>query len=199
MGKEISKENNLSGLLLAGGFSIRMGSDKALITHEGIPMFERAEKLLSQLCSPVYISIRDEQVSKIGNARVITDTGSSHGPLSGLFAAFNRYPKQAFLVIPVDMPHLTTRFLHQYLIARRNPEMDATVIRDQSGSIQPLVAIYEPTSARIIAEQFTAHQYSVKGLLRKLRVNEVDYLGDQHLLANYNRPEDWISKRIELE
>jgi molybdopterin-guanine dinucleotide biosynthesis protein A len=184
------------GLVLAGGYSQRMGKDKAFILYQGQPMYQYAAGLIEPFCKEVIISCRKEQEGRIRSYRVLLDDLPSKGPLTGLLSAFTQNPNVAWLIIPVDMPNLTTEFVRDYLVTNRNSRCDATIIRDQIAlNIEPLVAIYEPACLPKIEQQYAHGVYSLKGLIDKLEVHFVDFTGDRQYLANYNSPEDWSEFR----
>ncbi len=195
MGKAISKdepEPGLLGVVLAGGYSRRMGRDKALISVDGIPMYQNAGHLLVPFCQRVYISCRPEQRDHLHGFPLVIDKFPSKGPLTGLLSAFLEHPEVAWMTIPVDMPRLTTTILEKYLVRQRDPSMDATVIYDVNNRFpQPLLGIYEPTSRLVMLRNLNAGQYSFRKLLEDLRVNLVEFHDSQNQLANYNLPGDW--------
>jgi molybdopterin-guanine dinucleotide biosynthesis protein A len=170
-----------------------MGMDKAFIRHQGKPMYQYAARLVETLCKKVLISCRKEQVELISGYPVLVDSFPSRGPLTGLLSAFKKYPKVAWLLIPVDMPNLTSQFINDYLVANRNSRCDATIIRDQAAeTIQPLIGIYEPACQAKVERQYVDGFYSLMGLIDNLQVRFVDFKDDQQYLCNYNNPEDWV-------
>ncbi len=195
MEKEISTgipKPLLYGLVLAGGYSSRMGTDKAFIYYEGLPMYQRVFQLVSPLCSQVIVSCRPEQKNLFSGIPVIEDAYPSRGPLTGLLSAFLQYPQVAWLTVPIDMPRLDSEFLKQQLINRRNPTVDATVIRETIHSfIQPLLGIYEPASHPVMVRRFQTGNFSLRGLIEELNVTLVEFSDQQQILANYNLPGDW--------
>ena len=195
MEKEISTglpKPPLYGAILAGGYSTRMGRDKAFIHYDGLPMYQRVFQLISPFCSQVIVSCRSEQEQLFSGMPVVVDAYPSRGPLTGLLSAFLQFPQVAWLTVPIDMPRLNSEFLRQQLINRRNPEVDATLIRETLHSfIQPLLGIYEPASQPVMLRRFEAGHFSLRGLIEELKVRLVEFSDHQHILANYNLPGDW--------
>lgn len=180
------------GLVLAGGYSQRMGRDKAFIVYQGKPMYQCAARMIQAFCKEVFISCRKEQEERLAGYPVLLDRFPPIGPLTGLLSAFKKYPKVAWLLTPVDMPNLTGQFVNDYLVANRDSRCDATIIRDRpNATIQPLVGIYEPTCLEKIEQQYVQGYYSLKGMIDNLEVHFVDVEDDAQYLANYNNPEDW--------
>lgn len=85
------------GLVLAGGKSTRMGSDKALLEIKGETLLARALRLLS------YCELEELAVSRaIKCNHQIEDIIPNKGPLSGIHAAMHQFPHYNILVMPVD-------------------------------------------------------------------------------------------------
>src|SRR5512134_3524254 len=95
----------LSGLIMAGGFSSRLGRDKFAIPWHGLPQWQYLGNLLSGLGLPVYISCRKEQAASLrGPWPLIPDAFGPVGPAGGILSAMEAVPQTAFLVIACDMP-----------------------------------------------------------------------------------------------
>jgi molybdopterin-guanine dinucleotide biosynthesis protein A len=138
----------LQGLVLAGGQSSRMGSDKASLSIAGNTLLERAVAALSEHLPSVYVSITDKQAADPGRARfsLIKDELHDIGPAAGILSAHMQDPEAAWLVIACDMPLLDSALIAA-LIAGRDPRCDATAwLPDQVATPEPLCTIYEPAT-----------------------------------------------------
>jgi molybdopterin-guanine dinucleotide biosynthesis protein A len=136
----------LFGLVLAGGASTRMRTDKALLEYHGRPQLRWAFELLAKSCAATFVSVRPDQRDDPSRAGLpqIVDRQPGIGPMAGISAALVEHPKAAWLVLACDLPFLTERTL-QHLIARRDPSKVATAYRSaHDGLPEPLCAIWEP-------------------------------------------------------
>ena len=136
----------LNGLILTGGYSRRMGQDKALINLEGTTLLDRTYNLLNSFIERVYVSIRSDQSNEAERAQypLIIDQVSYSGPIAGILSAGDFNPHSGWLVVACDMPFLDRQTIEQ-LIEARNPETTATLFQSIDGSgVEPLCAIYEP-------------------------------------------------------
>ena len=79
----------LNGLILTGGYSRRMGQDKALINLEGTTLLDRTYNLLNSFIEQVYVSIRSDQSNEAERAQypLIIDQVSYSGPIAGILSA----------------------------------------------------------------------------------------------------------------
>jgi len=185
------RAQSLFGLLLAGGESRRMGRPKANIPFEGSPMYERGLRTLKGICERTFVSCRGNSIAALREHDHVADIYPSNGPMTGILSALETYQGVSWMVIPVDMPRLTSEFLRRNLILNRHSGGNATVIRvGNKRAIQPLVAIYEPSSLPFMQDAFERKSYSVKEVLTRMNVHYVD-LEDSEILLNLNRTEDW--------
>ncbi|WP_337251646.1 molybdenum cofactor guanylyltransferase [Maribacter halichondriae] len=93
------------GLVLSGGKSSRMGTDKGLIDYHGAPQREYLYDLLSQVCERTFISLREEQESELpARMQTIIDLNEFKGPYNGLLSAHKKFPDVAWLVLACDLP-----------------------------------------------------------------------------------------------
>ena len=187
----------LHGLLLAGGKSRRMGSDKAdLVVDSGLSLRDRGLQLLAPVTEEIHLSIaRDDQRSY--QCDTIRDLQPGAGPLAGLEAAFQQAPEAAWLVTACDLPFLTDSVL-QRLLEARDPERDATCFTSRfDGKPEPLCAIYEPSAAMPLARVLADQVRCARKFLSSLDRRELD-LPDRSALDNCNRPEDLEEARIAL-
>ena len=139
-------ESKIHGLILTGGYSKRMGQDKALISDGNQTALEKIYDLLRHSLEEVFVSVRADQKveEKRSEFNLIIDQNQYSGPMAGILSAFNSYPNIAWLIVACDMPHLDKETIDQ-LIQNRNKEKVATLfISPKDGLPEPLCSIYEP-------------------------------------------------------
>ena len=188
----------LNGLLLAGGKSRRMGSDKAdLVLTDGLSLRDQGLELLKLVAEKTYLSTAGDDL-RTYHCATIPDLRRDAGPLAGLEAAFARAPESAWLVTACDLPFLTSSVL-QYLREARDPDREATCFISRfDGKPEPLCTIYEPASAKALAHCLSEKVYCARRFLSSLDRKEVD-LPEKSALDNCNRPEDLQEARAALE
>lgn len=179
----------LHALLLVGGKSQRMGTDKAHIDYHGKPQYKYIHDLLSNKVDEVFISCRKDQVAEYAGFQVITDTFDDLGPFGGILSAFRKNPNAAWLVLACDLPMLTEETIDQ-LIAERNPMAAGTAFKSTfSEWMEPLISIYEP-SIYPTALQLLGQGYSCA---RKVMINantHIIHAKNTEWLTNVNTPEE---------
>ena len=136
----------LYGLVLGGGRSSRMRTDKASLQYHGKPQTEHCLDLLAAHCAQSFLSCRADQTDQPGFAGLpqIHDSFLDMGPLGGILSALKAHRNAAFLVIACDLPFLDAESL-AFLAGGRDPFKIATAFAGPQGGLpEPLCAIYEP-------------------------------------------------------
>lgn len=143
----VARQAPLHGLVLAGGLSQRMQTDKGRLRYGpgGREQREVAAGLLAEVCQEVFVSVRAEQAAELpAGLRPLPDTFLGLGPLGGILSAFRHDPNAAWLVLACDLPFLTADVLRQ-LVAGRQPARLATAFRSPDNEFpEPLITIFEP-------------------------------------------------------
>jgi molybdopterin-guanine dinucleotide biosynthesis protein A len=134
--------SDLYGLVLAGGKSKRMGTDKGLISFHGKPQREYLFELLSAFTEKVYTSCRVEQEVPT-RFNPLFDRFAFDGPVNGILSAFAKAPNKPWLIVATDMPDVDEGVL-QFLLDSRNPDKFATCFWNEMEKFpEPLLTIWE--------------------------------------------------------
>src|SRR5271170_7131553 len=185
-----------SAVVLAGGRSTRMGTDKSFLRVGQELLLERQLRCLRGTgAAELLISgRRDVDYSSLG-AAVIYDQHPGCGPLAGVAAALKSSSCSIVFVLAVDMPAMIPAMLNKILF--RCTDNLGCVPLDHDG-FQPLAAAY-PETALPLAEQCLkdgelSMQRFVKrameqGLVQPLKIEPPE----QVYFANWNQPSDWIA------
>lgn len=129
----------MNAYILAGGQSLRMGRDKALVEFQGRPLIEHAlAKLRAMGFAPAVAGNRPDLA---GYGPVIPDNYCGSGPLAGIEASLAASSADLNLFLPVDLPLLPVEFLRWIAARARETSALATIPRLQ-GRPQPLCAVY---------------------------------------------------------
>ncbi len=182
----MNNPEKLYGLILAGGFSQRMGQDKSLLRYHGKPQVEFVYDLLGQFCGKVFLSKRTDQLP-YNTIPFINDVQefSGIGPLGGILSAMKTYPDVAWLVMACDLPFVAKETL-QTLLNQRDPSKIATAFKSsQDGLPEPLCAIWEGKASNQILEYFQQGIQCPRKVLIKSDSHLIEQL-DPRWLDNVN-------------
>ncbi|RKF05195.1 molybdopterin-guanine dinucleotide biosynthesis protein A [Tenacibaculum lutimaris] len=175
----------VKGLVLVGGKSTRMGSDKSELSYFGKPQKQYAKELLENSSLDTFFSVQKSSEKE----NEIHDTFLNLGPFGGICSAFQKNPNTAWLVLATDVPFVNKELI-SLLLQKRNPSKVATAIKGKNKEFpEPLITIYEPKAYGKLL-QYLAQGYSCP---RKMLINsDVEIVEvDDNLVRNINTPEDY--------
>ncbi len=155
----------LSAVLLAGGESTRMGSDKAMLKWHGRPLWTCQLEKLRALTSNIFVSTRSAVPWRPQDVKLVIDEAPSRGPLSGITASLAIMETDCLLVLAVDMPFITLSHLKN-TCDQAKPGMGAVPF--VNGKMEPLAAVYPKRAASIFAEALKGTDYSLQQVVRRL-------------------------------
>lgn len=185
---------SFDAVVMAGGFSRRMGTDKAALPHpvSKLPLLEHQLRLLASLHPRRrFVSARLNQTLPTLPADVTRiDDDGEQGPLGGVIATLSASDSEHLLVIAVDLPQLTPETLERLL--NPVPPADSGAIATTIHGIEPLVAIYPRQALPAMKAALATGSYSLKSLLcgaLKPMMKTVDF-AETTPFHNWNSPSD---------
>lgn len=192
-------KDDIYGLILAGGKSSRMQTDKGELQYHAT-MSQRTflYKMLEKFCAKTFISCRKDQVENLlpGEASIV-DENMYEGPLNGILSAHHRFPQMAWLVLAVDLPHITDKTI-QVLLDERDTLKIATAYTTQTSQMpEPLIAIWEPVSLAEAEKYIQAGNYCPRKFLTSQDIKMIFPENDLELF-NANFYTDYVQAKNRL-
>lgn len=156
-----------TGLVVCGGNSSRMGTDKSLLEYYGRPQRYHIAELLRPFCAKVFLSLNASQAEE-GAFPWFTDLPEyeNTGPMAALLTAYHYLPGSHFIVIGCDYPLLSSRELEQFIAPIGKDVLSKAFYNRRAGLYEPLLAYYAPPMYHRIREQFDRKRYSLQQVLR---------------------------------
>jgi molybdopterin-guanine dinucleotide biosynthesis protein A len=185
-----SDSYDVTGVILAGGRSSRMGRDKAHLKIDGASLFDRVLSTLRPFFSQVLIAGDRPDLSRPG-VPSLPDRypGSS---LGGLYTALDASSTEWVFVAPCDLPYPDPAMVACLLALREG--WDAVVPRTPEG-LEPLFALYRKSCLKPMREMLERGEYRVYDFYGTVRVRYVDVAelpaGWERALRNVNTPEEF--------
>jgi len=183
----INKHKDINALILIGGKSTRMGTDKSNLVYYKEPQIDHVYKLVKQLIPEqnIYFSVRNKQELK--NKSQITDVYPDLGPFGAIYSAFKFDNTKAWLVLAIDIPYINFDVL-KLLIDNRNNKAIATTFQGKTKKYpEPLITIWEPKAYPLLEIGIKNNKYSLVSILKK---NEVKIIPISNtLIQNINTQE----------
>ena len=185
---------NVTGALLLGGGSTRMGRDKAKLEWHGETWSTRAARLLAGLFSETLLVGGNPE--PIAPGRIVSDPAGPACALRGLVGALDAASSERVVVVATDIPFLSPELL---LALTAWPTSDIVVPSDEHGD-HPVCAIYDRERCLPIARaHFESNRLALHELLAEVECDRVslEQLGLSDLgstaLVNVNTPDELAS------
>lgn len=196
----MNPDTRLCGLVLAGGRSSRMGTDKAALIHpDGRSLVTRSRDLLRDVgCGHVFISLRDDQEIPPGldDVDIVRDPeGAGAGPLTGILAAMRQRPDVDWLVIACDLPRLDVETLVNLIRSKLPDEKFLAYGSESDGLPEPLCALYSHAALSILEEARAENFSSPRKILLRNGCRLLKPVTPR-ALENANTPADWDAAQI---
>ena len=186
----------VSGVVLAGGKSKRMGMDKRHLSVHGKPLLDRVTSVLLELFPEVLLVLAEEDISRQDDRmRIVTDLIPDCAAVGGLYTGLyhSRYPR--VFVVACDMPFINPAVIELFL-----QKIDSTdiVMAQLVTGLQPLHGLYSKQCLPILKEMIDARDLRLQNIADKQgltvhRVPETEIKRlDPQLLSflNLNSPAD---------
>ena len=193
--------SELGIIVLAGGLSTRMGTDKTRLSWGSTTLLgEMLRKAVLTECGEILVSINREleesEAHIIEEARsfgrhiqLVPDTIAMKGPLSGLQSALSVGTREAYIVVSADMPWFSFHWLPSWEVhidAFLQGELLAMVPYVGLQEYEPLAAIYKRSVLDTIQESLEGEDVSMHGVLNKIPYMEMDMIEEAELYSNVN-------------
>ncbi|GGH44679.1 hypothetical protein GCM10007423_43050 [Dyadobacter endophyticus] len=191
---------SLYGLVICGGESMRMGTDKSLLVYYQKPQYEHVADLLAPLCERVILCCNAEQhkTFRTGYPK-LTDMPKfgGAGPMSGLLTAFETFPGNDFLVAGCDYPYLTTTDLANFL-HDTDKDLTAAAFYNQNAFYEPLLGWYSRSAGNALLKTFENGSRSLQRFLQAEKAGKYRPMSEQTMLS-VDTMEDFRAVKQALE
>ena len=185
----------INGIVLAGGKSSRMETDKAELIYKEVPQWKAAENLLNNFCKNVYISINHEQAktwAKSEQQNFVEDKVKfkNKGPISGILSVADENTEEGFFVLGIDYPFLQLKNLIQ--LNNLRSESYEAICFEKDGFVEPLCTIFEKSAIEKLKIYFENGGESLSKFLKTIETKKVK-IAEEHFLKNVNSKEDYLA------
>ena len=181
----------VTGIVLAGGLSRRMGSDKRLVVVDGEPMLRRVLSTVASVADELLVVVAPDRPLPPGlldgfDVRVETDRRADAGPFAGIEAGLLAATADQVLVVAGDLPWVERGLLATLLAGLAT--VDAVAADGEHGP-EPLLAAYWREPARAATTRLLdAGERRARMLLAELTVMTVE--DSTRSTRNVNEPAD---------
>lgn len=181
-----------TGIVLAGGKSSRMGSDKCILEHNNSTFIQNAITLISSVSDDILLSTNNSEFMKFGY-QIVPDLFSGIGPLSGIYSSLLKSKTEINIIIPCDLPNISVELLN-FLLSNIG-EFDA-VIPVFDHKVEPLVGVYKKGVLPFIEKSINDKEYKILTMLKNantlfIPITSSNSFYNTNLFKNINTIDDY--------
>ncbi|MCM3664562.1 molybdenum cofactor guanylyltransferase [Mesobacillus subterraneus] len=183
-------------IILSGGKSSRMGTNKALLKFHEKTNIERIKDELKHVFDDIILVTNDPETYQFLNIKTVTDQYPGSGPLAGIHAGLEASDYEENFVVACDMPFVSAELASSLVKALKHHD---AVVPVSDGRQHPLFAAYQKRVAGDAKACIEEGTLRLKHMLENLNVR---YLAEEDLrlycerslervFFNMNRPEEY--------
>lgn len=181
----VNKEN-ITGIILAGGKSSRMGTNKALLQYRGMSFIQHIINVMRPLVDRIIIVGKPEYYTDLKFKR-IDDVYKNSGPIAGIHAGLEDSTTPFNLVLSCDVPLITEPLLKE-LIENIDENKDVVMIKSK-GQPHPLIAIYQKQCGTLFDDLLSRGENRLLSALDHLKVKTISLSeANAFYVTNINYP-----------
>ncbi len=185
----MNDKKNITGIILAGGKSSRMGTDKGLVLFNKKPFVHHIIKAMTPLVDSILIVSNNMAYDTFGHTRV-EDLVKNSGPVAGLYTGLSYSKTSDNLVLSCDVPFITTHLLRQ-LLSHKEEGYDIIQFSASRKTI-PLVAIYQKHCATMCEKLLQQRELRLRKLVSSAKTKTIALQEEEYnIVANINTMKDF--------
>lgn len=142
---EVKERAGVIGVVLCGGASRRMGTDKGSIRLGDGELVDLAIDALDEVCDEVVLACGTKERYADRGLRLVMDEVGDRGPLEGIVACLDSTQAEWAVVLACDLPRVVSAVPSALLACARSGELDVCLFESRRGK-EPLVAVYRHTA-----------------------------------------------------
>ncbi|MBD0288953.1 MAG: molybdenum cofactor guanylyltransferase [Flavisolibacter sp.] len=189
----------MKGVVLCGGQSSRMGTDKGMLKHHSIIWAQLAADKLASLQLPIILSTNQQQYSLyqslLKDMQLVEDNSelAIAGPLKGILSVHLHIPREDLLILACDMPSMQIEVLRHLLTTCNNRNEEAFVFQNKV-KVEPLCGIYTARGLNKILQLYQKGELKRYSMLHAISCLRTYFLPVppqwENCFMNFNTPED---------
>ena len=162
---------NITGIILAGGKSSRMGTDKGLIPFKGKALIHYAEEILKTFCGQIIISSNSSNYDFLGYP-VVKDIYPNSGPMGGIYSALCHSKTDLNIVISCDMPFINEGLIKDLISSA--DKYDVVVPWYKDDHFEPMAAAYQKKNSEIFLSFIKDNNYRIPDFYNVVNTLKLD-------------------------
>lgn len=166
----MEEKRNITGIILTGGKSTRMGTDKGLVMYNDKPFVVHIIEALKPLVDEIILVGNNKEYDSF-NLKRVDDLIENAGPLAGLYTGLKYSKTEANLVLSCDVPLISNAVLKE-LVAFKNDEVEMVQVQSQNKTM-PLIALYKKHCFHTCLRLLNASERRLRLLAKELKYKTI--------------------------
>ena len=167
-------QEKATAIIMAGGSSRRMGTDKSMLEIKGRPIIERTCERLAGCFEQILISTNEVDKFKFLGFQIVPDKVPEQGPLMGIASALEASGNEINFVIACDIPQIEIRDVRRILTEAVSSDADITVPVSSDGKYEPLFAVYRKSALNAINKVLSSGGRKISDVFNLCKVKKVE-------------------------
>ncbi len=190
--------SGISGVILAGGESQRMGSDKSLLPIQGARFIDHIYARLSSLFDEVLIVTNSPELYQDLPCRKVPDIYLKQGALAGIHAGLSQAQHPRAFVVGCDMPFVSEKMVRKICSHAKQGDL---ILPLSSKGHEPLHALYEKSCLPAMEQVLDAGHKRIMKFFSQVRVVEISAAEllsldpQEKSFCNVNTPDEYFRLR----
>ena len=183
---------NSTLVIMAGGKSSRMQTDKALLPFKGYDsLAEYQYKRFQDDFFEIYISAKNNKFNF--HPQIVEDCHEDSSPLVALVSIFKSLDVEEVVVLSVDSPFINREIFEKLLSERKDESV--VIVAESSNGLEPLCAIYRRGILDIAEVMLSKNQHRLQTLLESVKTQKVLFK-DSKRFMNLNYPLEYALAKV---
>jgi len=178
----------VTGIILAGGNSSRMGFDKGLTDFRGKPLIQYSIDILQGICSGIIISTNSPSYHQLGFP-VQSDILPGAGPMGGIYSSLMHSETEHNLVLSCDTPFVTPALLQRLLENAKGYQV--VLPASKPGFAEPLIGYYNKNNTTAMLGFIEGGNVKLIDYIETTFYRFIPVYSDPDQFINLNTPEDF--------
>ena len=189
----MQKRQKITGIILCGGKSKRMGTNKALLKLNGKFVIQYVVDVLNIFCDEILLSANSKELEVL-NIPIIRDEFSGIGPIAGIYSTLKQSNNAINIILSCDTPFINEGFVRYLLDNANNYDVVLPVFENH---LQPMTGIFNKNIAHHILNEIKQGNYIPPRIFEKVGLNKIKIdenlsFWHKYLFFNINRPEEYL-------
>lgn len=184
--------DNITGIILSGGKSTRMGENKSFLKMNNKTIIENVVGMMNSIFSKVILITNTPDEYSFLNLEIYTDIYKNVGPLAGIHSGLINSETQKNFIISCDIPLMNSEFIKSIINIDSEKQI---IVSKADGFIQQLCGIYDksliPLITEIIEEDNSSEIRDFNQKKRKCKVHQLIDKSNSHIINDIEKMKGW--------